>query len=130
MFNLVVGNSYTFNMLAPQTFGSTFVNAKVEGIVSYNIAMLTENVAHLHAKVLPYLPAGTSADPANLSYVIITTMSGARRAIAMDWIADQPAESGTSVIVFRCVGSASDVAAYMAMFAENNRQVIDYTLSN
>jgi hypothetical protein len=129
-YTLSVGSSYTFTMRAAAIFGSEFTNAKLIGKASMEVALLVDNVAQLHAQALPYLPSGTSADPASLNYLIITTITGERRVIAEEWLTAQPTQTNTSIITLRCLGTPADLTVFQAILAENNKVLLDYAFSN
>ena len=79
--------TYTFTMAVPAVMGNAFNAAKLVGVVDFNTAKATStDIVAEHLKQYPSLPAGTDKSPENLSYVIIQTNLGTRRALALDWI--------------------------------------------
>lgn len=86
MTNFVVGNNYTFNTLAPAVLGASFINAKVIGIVGYDIAVTMMNIDLKQRAVYPMLPAGTPNDASKYTYLLLQTQSGSKTVIALEWI--------------------------------------------
>ncbi len=86
MYNFILKNIYDFNTLAPSVLGATFRNAKVLGIVDYDIASSFINVELMQRSIYPLLPAGTPDTPKQYSFLLLQTESGEKTVVAYEWI--------------------------------------------
>ncbi len=84
--NFVVGNTYSFNTLAPAVLGASFNNAKVIGVVGYEVAITMMNVDLKQRTIYPLLPSGTPSDPSKYTYLMLQTESNIKVVIAVEWI--------------------------------------------
>ena len=89
-YDLNIGSTYNFHLLAASVLGNTYTNATLVGILDFDSAMLVSDVATLHTSVYSMLNAGTPRAAQDLLYVKIKTTSGEYRVFAMDWLAGQP----------------------------------------
>lgn len=88
-----VGNTYSFNTLAPSLLGATFVNAKVIGIIGYDLAVTFTNVDLKQRAIYPLLPQGTVSDPKKYNYILFQTQSNINVVLALEWIDQNTIES-------------------------------------
>ncbi len=86
MYNFVIGQTYTFNTLAPAILGANFQNVKLVAILDYNTAMKFNNVAQQNQVILPLLPKGTPTDPSQYVYLLFSTQSNTTVLLAYNWI--------------------------------------------
>lgn len=84
--NLATGSVYTFNTLAPGILQATVKNAKLKGILDYEIALKYDNVDTKFRQIYPVLPPGTVDNPESCTYYLFTAESGEKIVLADQWI--------------------------------------------
>lgn len=78
---------YTFETLAPAILGVKIENARCEGEVSYQSAVVMgANVGTLYRTIYPSLPQGTPDIPLMLRYYMFTTQTNSRIVICEQWV--------------------------------------------
>lgn len=81
------GTTYNFTTISPGVLGSTFKQAKLEGILDYNIAKIVDpNIDQKQAQVRTSLPNGTSTNHRNYTYYSFYTQVGDIVVLAAEWI--------------------------------------------
>lgn len=129
LYDLEIGSSYDITMLAPAILGTMYKGATVKSILDYSDAVAVEDVTAIHASVLSLLPAGTPSNPANLIFVKIVTSTGQVKALALNWIAQQPTlVSSTTVTVTVSNINQSQIPALAAALTDNG--FTSFTISN
>lgn len=125
--SLARNGTYTFTMAVPTIMGNAFNAAKLVGFVDYNTAKATStDIAAEHLKQYPQLPQGTDSNPENLSYIIILTNLGTRRALALDWIQSATLITQQSATV--SIGSINqDQIAQLRSYLQQN--AISFTIT-
>ena len=129
LYDLEIGSSYDITMLAPAILGTMYKGATVKSILDYSDAVAVEDVTAIHASVLSLLPTGTPSNPANLIFVKIVTSTGQVKALALNWIAQQPTlVSSTTVTVTVSNINQSQIPALAAALTDNG--FTSFTISN
>lgn len=86
MYPFNLKSVYSFNTLAPSVLGASFKNAKVLGIIDYDIAATIINVELMHRSIYPLLPQGTPDRPHSYTYLLLLTESNVKTVVAYEWI--------------------------------------------
>ena len=108
-YNFQIGSSYSFTTLAPGVLGASYTNAKVLGIVDYNVAVSITNVNYLQKVVYPLLPAGSPSNYEDYNYIIFSTSNNSKLVLATTWINENSIQliTGTNITVNIANGSLS-----------------------
>lgn len=99
MYPFKLKSAYSFNTLAPSVLGASIKNAKVLGIIDYDIATTLINVELMQRSIYPLLPQGTVDSPASYTFLLLLTESGVKTAIAYEWIDPASIELVESVTI-------------------------------
>lgn len=83
--SLDIGKYYDFSLPNNAVLGSSFSNARLLSILSYDIAVKFSNVDSLHRQLSPGLPPGTPANYKNYSYYMFS-YKGENLVVADAWI--------------------------------------------
>lgn len=84
MFN--IGKTYTFNTNAPALLGGSLENAKLLGIMDYNMARQHDNIDLKYRSIFPSLPPGTADKSKSTIYYLFQSESGEKVVFAHEWI--------------------------------------------
>lgn len=78
--------SYNFNNLPVSLLGASISNAKLLGIMDFEMAMKYDNVLLKYRQMFPALPAGTPDQPEACTYYLFQSESGEKIVLADQWI--------------------------------------------
>lgn len=85
----LIGSTINLETYAPEYLGTGWRRVKILAILDHQDAARYAKINTLHATVLPHLPAGTSPDYTELSYLKIKTNTGEVTALAIPWITNE-----------------------------------------
>lgn len=123
---LSVGNSYTFNTIAPAIISGKYLNAKLIGKVNYSVAMSYANIFTLHQAIYPILinqQNGTSIypnDPEAYEYYLFKLPSNIYVVLQSSWIVAasiEQVQSLTLSITINTLQNYSDVTRILNAIA-------------
>ena len=84
--DIAVKGMYSFSLYPDALIGDGFKGCTVLSIMDAETARLFEDIDALHAKVYPYLPAGTPNDASAYNYLKLKTSAGLTTVIGLSWI--------------------------------------------
>lgn len=82
----LIGATVDLTTYAPEVLGTSYKRVRILSMPDYEDASRYNNIATLHATVLPNLPTGTSPDYTKLQYLKIKLNNGEVRSLAVNWI--------------------------------------------
>lgn len=131
-YNFQIRKVYTFSVYPSFVFDTDFKYITVLGVVDYETATKYTDVYPLHAKVYPYLPAGTPNDPKAYDYLLIKTTAGNTMVIGIPWIKENTIELIESRTIRVLVGgtSASDINRIRNCLVQNGYNQLDITIDS
>lgn len=85
-YSFELKKSYNFNTLPVSLLGAVIKNAKLLGIMDYEMALKYDNIALKYRQIFPALPAGTPDQPEACTYYLFQSESGEKVVFADQWI--------------------------------------------
>ena len=123
LYDLDIGSTYNFTLLAPGILTAGYNSAVVSAVLDYATAITLADVTGLHAAALNVLPSGTPASPAGLIYYKLTTNIGETAVIAQNWIATPPVLVQATTAIFTISNiSTADVPTITNLLKANGFQ--------
>ena len=86
VFPFKLKNTYSFSVYPSAILGNDFQKVTILGILDRETAETFTNVTVKLPLILPYLPAGSSKDPADYTYLTTRHSTGVVSVTAAEWI--------------------------------------------
>lgn len=124
-----IGQTYSFNTLAPAFLGSAIAHAKLLSIMDANTARKFEAIDQKFAQIYPTLPVGTPTDVNSVMYYLFQQQNGTNVVIADPWIDKTSIELIELITITATVARASLSDVDKVRIALSSAGITDFTVN-